>query len=393
MAKYPRSSSARKAATARSTAWGSSARHSAIVVWPVWSMRTSFDMRQSYARWRLGVPPSARRPLDGRQPVDRDRVLLGDVRGVGLRPAGAQPLGHRELAVRPAADHLHERHVVAAGVGDALDVDAHDGTLRGGLPGLREVIAARREDLTGAVQAQDARRAVEGAEHDHDAAVLAQVRDGLGAGPDVVEIGDLARAEHLEGPDRALGRDVDVAVGAQRGGADEEHRLAHDPLGEPLVDAVVDVAHTAQTPSFSRTRRVTSAPSARPCVSRMTWPMIAPIAFMLPPLIFSAASALAASAASTIGASSSPPPIAASPSASTIASGSPPSATSLSSTCLPAFWVTFLAATRPTRRARASGVTFASGSSSSSTRCSSSLRTQLASTGASTSPFAERAAS
>src|SRR4051795_2020927 len=171
MAKYPRSSSARKAATARPTAWGSRApppppppaagppppRPSAIVVWPVWSMRTSFDMRQSYARWRLGVPPSARRRLDGGQPVDRDRVLLGDVRGVGLGAAGAQPLGHRELAVRAAADHLHERHVVAAGVGDALDVDAHDGALRGGLPGLREVIAARREHLARAVQAQDAR--------------------------------------------------------------------------------------------------------------------------------------------------------------------------------------------------------------------------------------------
>src|SRR3954449_5187381 len=62
--------------------------------------------------------------------------------------------------------------------------------------------------------------------------------------------------------------------------------------------------------------RVTSAPSARPLVSRMTCPMIAPMAFMLPARILSAASALAWSAASTIGSSSSPPPLAARPSAS-----------------------------------------------------------------------------
>src|SRR5258705_13911736 len=39
---------------------------------------------------------------------------------------------------------------------------------------------------------------------------------------------------------------------------------------------------TPQRPSFERTRRVTSPPSARPFVSRMPWPMITPICFMFP---------------------------------------------------------------------------------------------------------------
>src|SRR3954469_3109087 len=188
-------------------------------------------------------------------------------------------------------------------------------------------------------------------------------------------------------------RDLDEVRAAGQSGQvaqpDDDRRLA----AEGQLDLLARRREDLQTPSFSRTRRVTSAPSARPCVSRMTWPMIAPMAFMLPALIFSATSALALSAASTIGASSSPPPIAARPSASTIASGSPPSVTSLSSTCLPASRVIARCATSATRRAKASGDGRPPGRSSSSTRWSSSLRTQLARSGASTPPSAPRAAS
>src|SRR6476660_6681617 len=57
-------------------------------------------------------------------------------------------------------------------------------------------------------------------------------------------------------------------------------------------------------PSFERTRRVTSPPSARPFVARMTWPMITPIGFMSPERRRSAMSGLAASAESTAASSS-----------------------------------------------------------------------------------------
>ena len=65
--------------------------------------------------------------------------------------------------------------------------------------------------------------------------------------------------------------------------------------------------------------RVTSPPSARPRVSRMTWPTMTPIGFMSPARRRSAMSGLASRAAWTAGSSVSAPPMAPSPSASTIA--------------------------------------------------------------------------
>src|SRR3954466_7215231 len=66
----------------------------------------------------------------------------------------------------------------------------------------------------------------------------------------------------------------------------------------------------AQSPSFDRTIRVTSPPSARPFVSRMTNPTITPIGFMLPSRSFSTTSGLASRARPTIGSRVSPPPLA-----------------------------------------------------------------------------------
>src|SRR6476620_10059902 len=149
---------------------------------------------------------------------------------------------------------------------------------------------------------------------------------------------------------------------------------------------------TPQRPSFDRTRRVTSPPSARPFVSRMTWPMITPIGFMSPERRRSAMSGFAASAESTAASSSPPSPIAPRPSAATIAAGSPPSATSLSSTWRAPAFVTFFSATSPTSCASAAGETFDACGSSSPRRAVSSLVTQLAS-GTGSAPFAASASS
>ena len=73
---------------------------------------------------------------------------------------------------------------------------------------------------------------------------------------------------------------------------------------------------------------MTSPPSARPLVSLITAPTIAPIAFWLPARTCSAASGSASIAASTIASSSPRPRSAPRPSRSTISAGSPPSATS-----------------------------------------------------------------
>ena len=72
-------------------------------------------------------------------------------------------------------------------------------------------LVARHGHLASAGHAQDARRPVEGAEHERDAAVLAEVGDGLGAAAGEVEVGDGVLVEHPEAV-VALRRQVDVTV-------------------------------------------------------------------------------------------------------------------------------------------------------------------------------------
>ena len=94
-----------------------------------------------------------------------------------------------------------------------------------------------------AVQSQDSRRALERAQHHDDPPVVAQVGDRLGAAADQVEIRERAIVEQPQRPDRALRRDVDVAVAAARRGGDEEHRLALDPGRQEWLDPLVDLTH------------------------------------------------------------------------------------------------------------------------------------------------------
>src|SRR4051794_11993055 len=92
-----------------------------------------------------------------------------------------------------------------------------------------------------------------------------------------------------------------------------EHRRAGVHPGRDVEARCAAPQHTRAaryTPSFSRAIRLTSPPSARPLVSRITWPTIAPIADALPERIFSAASGLASIAACTMPSSSSPSPMA-----------------------------------------------------------------------------------
>jgi hypothetical protein len=76
----------RKAATAASTAWGSSAVHSASVEWPVWSMRMSRLMAASYA-----PPPGRRASWRGRCPSADTRCEAADRRGCDAPAAGHAP--------------------------------------------------------------------------------------------------------------------------------------------------------------------------------------------------------------------------------------------------------------------------------------------------------------
>src|SRR5206468_11993332 len=108
---------------------------------------------------------------------------------------------------------------------------------------LRVARLAELKDLPAAVKARKARGPRERAEQEDDATVLTQVRSGLGAAADQIEVRDASRPEDAQGLDRPLGRKVQMpAVPARRGG-DEEQRLAPNPGTELLVDGLVDLAH------------------------------------------------------------------------------------------------------------------------------------------------------
>src|SRR5262249_18848216 len=139
-----------------------------------------------------------------------------------------------------------ERTAPAAGVRDARHFGADDGALtRDRREERRELVPARLarlDRLAARVQAHDARAPLEGAEHEADAAVLAQVRERLDAAAGEVGVGDLARTEHAEGV-QALRRAVDQAVVGSRRGRDEEQVLRLDEVPQRAVDRLEDLSH------------------------------------------------------------------------------------------------------------------------------------------------------
>src|SRR5262245_26462294 len=107
------------------------------------------------------------RPLVGErgQPVDRLAVALDDVLAESVRPLALEP----PLPLRTVRDEVHQRNAEAARVRDPVEVDADHGA---------DAVRARvggGDELPPAVQADDARRPVEGTEHHADPAVLADV--------------------------------------------------------------------------------------------------------------------------------------------------------------------------------------------------------------------------
>jgi hypothetical protein len=124
----------------------------------------------------------------------------------------------------------HEGHAIAAGVRHTLDVDDHDRAHADTdawepLGESRKAHVVDENCLGVAVEAHDAGRAVERAEHHDDAAVLAEVRDRLHAAAGLVEVGDATRTEDDELVTIALRRAVEVASRVERCRRDEEHRL------------------------------------------------------------------------------------------------------------------------------------------------------------------------
>ena len=124
---------------------------------------------------------------------------------------------------------------------------------------LEHVVAGQRH-ATAPVQAHDPRAAVEGAEHQADAAVLGQVRDRLGAAAGQIEPGHGVRVEDAERVESAW-RDVDVPLCRQRRGRHEEEVLLADPRRETVVDLVENLAHAASLRE--------GPPRPRPCTGAL----------------------------------------------------------------------------------------------------------------------------
>ena len=93
------------------------------------------------------------------------------------------------------------------------------------------------------MEPHDLRRPLEGAEHDGDATVLAQVRDRLDTATGLVQIGHGVVIDDGELLAVPLGRAVHRSSGVERRGGDEEDGLGDHPRAEPLVDRVVPFAH------------------------------------------------------------------------------------------------------------------------------------------------------
>ena len=172
------------------------------------------------------------------------------VRRYSSRPASPFLRGplHELLAV---ALEGHPRHPEAARVGDPVHVHAdHRAAARAVGEAGHQVVEPRgagQHHLAAAVQAHDVRRALERAEHQADAAVVAQVGDRLRAAAGQVEVRHLVRAEHRERPGQPLRRHVHVALAARRRRADEEHRLRQHERRQALVDRACSLL-TGRTP-------------------------------------------------------------------------------------------------------------------------------------------------
>ena len=190
--------------------------------------------------------------VHGGEAVDARRVLLPPVLRELREAAGAELLLAPVDRLRASSFVGHEGHAVATCRRDARDVHHDHRATRLGYAGVfegplrEESVEARvacHHHRAATVEAQDLRRALERAEHDHDASVFAQVRERLGAAPEHVEVRDGLGPGHAQRPDRALRRQVHVTAGGERRGPDEEERLLRDPCAEVLVDDLVDLSH------------------------------------------------------------------------------------------------------------------------------------------------------
>jgi hypothetical protein len=96
---------------------------------------------------------------------------------------------------------------------------------------------------SGSIETEDFGGFFEGAEHESDSGIFQKMGGGFVAAAGEVEVGDLCGREDSKSSRQALGGDVDVAIGRERGGGDEEEGLGFDEGLQFGGDFGVEVGH------------------------------------------------------------------------------------------------------------------------------------------------------
>ena len=147
---------------------------------------------------------------------------------------------------------LHEGHGPTATVLNPVELHHNDGAgffeSREKLQQFREARMVELERLSLAIEAQNVRRAFKGTEHDSDATVFFQVRDGFDAGSAKVQPGDGQIIDHDEAV-IALGRQIDMSIIAAWRGRDEKHVLLRDEGLDPVIQFIERLGHYFSFPS------------------------------------------------------------------------------------------------------------------------------------------------
>src|SRR5215471_21383239 len=130
--------------------------------------------------------------------------------------------------LRPLSLILHERNAVPARMGDPRDIDHDDRPprfIRWKFPHqFWEFWRIGFDNPAHTVQAKNVRTSLKLTEHDHNPAILFQVRNGLNTTTDHVEIGDGPRPKNAKRIE-AFRRKIQCSTGVEGRGRHEKHML------------------------------------------------------------------------------------------------------------------------------------------------------------------------
>src|SRR4029077_14217599 len=99
------------------------------------------------------------------------------------------------------------------------------------------------DNFTPPVKSHDQRRSLKGAHHDNDSSIFTNMSNWFNSATDQVQVN---KGFAVQDTDRVtiLGRAIDMSLWIKRSRRHENDRLCIDPLPNPLIDFLVDLAHS-----------------------------------------------------------------------------------------------------------------------------------------------------